>query len=101
MASSAIFVAIFQFDAVLSIVRGPTEDRIEKDLSHVLENAAESLHIYEAKNGGYPPILPNAAIRGLVKYERQTAYQFRLSATIGDVTVVFDSLDLRPHRDSP
>ena len=96
-----IVTAAFQFGTVVKIVTGPTEARIESDLGTVLSKAASTLRSYEINNGALPFVLPNPAIRGLVKYERQSDSLFRLEATISSVTMVMESSNLRPYREQP
>lgn len=98
-----IFVLVlgaFQFDTVISLVMTPTEDRIEEDLGHVLQNAAATVNRYEADYGELPFLLPNPAIRGLVQYERRSDFSYRLSATVHTVTMVLESSETRPYREN-
>jgi hypothetical protein len=96
---TAILIGATQFDTVLSLFRGASESRIEQDVEGILSKAAASLRTYEINTGVLPPVLPNPAIRGLVRYERHSDFSFRLTATIGDVTMVMDSKSTRPHRE--
>lgn len=96
----AILSVAYQFDDVVSIFSKPAESKIERDLGGILTNAASSLRSIEIANGSLPPLLPNPAIRGLVKYERRSDFSFLLTATIGNVTVVLDSSGTRPHRET-
>lgn len=93
-----IVLASFQFDTIVGMVSGPAEDKIVRDLDTVLRSAAGSLERYESVNGVLPPILPNPAIRGLVVYERNNDFSYRLSATINDVTMVLESSHTMPYR---
>jgi hypothetical protein len=93
-----IFLGAYQFDTVASIFSTHTESQIERDLGTVLIKADSSLRNYEINTGSLPPILPNAAIRGLVKYERHSDFSYRLTATISNVTMVMDSTSTSPHR---
>lgn len=97
----AILLAAFQFDQVVSLVMHPAKDKIESDLDSLLQSTAASLRRYEIQQGGLPPILPNPSIRGLVSYERRTDFEYRLTATIGEVTMVLDSSSTSPHREQP
>ena len=94
----AILLAAFQFESVVAIFSEPGEYEIQSDLEGILITAAGSIRNYELRNGALPPLLPNPAIRGLVKYDRIDAVRFQLQATIGDVTVVLDSSNLHPQR---
>jgi hypothetical protein len=94
----AILLAAFQFESVVSTFSEPTENEIQSDLEGILTTAAGTIRSYEISNGSLPPLLPNPAIRGLVKYEQINAVRFRLEATIGDVTVELDSSSLHPNR---
>ena len=88
----------YQFDSVTSIFTTPAENKIESDLGGVLSQASRTLRNYEASSGSLPPILPNSAIRGLVKYERRSDFSYQLTATIGNVTMVMDSSASSPYR---
>lgn len=92
-------VAAFQFDTVIRLVMDPTEQKIESDLSTLLQKAATSLDNYESTNGELPLLLPNPAIRGLVHYERRSSFSYRLSATVHTVTMVLDSTSTAPYRE--
>lgn len=97
----AILLAAFQFDQVVSLVMDPAQEKIESDLDSLLQSTAASLRRYEIQQGQLPPILPNPSIRGLVSYERRTDFEYRLTATIGEVTMVLDSSSTSPHREQP
>ncbi|MCB1646905.1 MAG: hypothetical protein KDI36_15705 [Pseudomonadales bacterium] len=94
-----IILAAFKFDDMVQLIWGPTESKIEADLGDLLQAASASLHAYEIKNGVLPPMLPKAAIRGLVQYQRHSDFSFTLKATISDVTVVLESGTAHPHRE--
>lgn len=94
----AIILGALQFDEVISIVSTPAESKIERDLGSILSTAASSLHHYEAANGVLPPLLPNPAIRGLVKYDRLSDFNFQLTATISNVTMVMSASSTSPRR---
>jgi len=96
----AILLAAYQFDDVVSIFSKPAESKVERDLGSILTNAGSSLRSFEIANGSLPHLLPNSAIRGLVKYERRSDFSFLLTATIGNVTMVLDSSSTRPHRET-
>lgn len=93
-----LLLAAFEFDTFTAIVAGPAEARIERDLEHILSRAADSLGRYESLNGVLPPLLPNPAIRGLVRYERESDFSYTLTATISNVTMVKTSSRLHPFR---
>lgn len=93
-----IVLAAYQYDSVIAIFTMPTESKIERDLGGVLSQASNTLQSYETASGSLPPILPNPAIRGLVKYERRSDFHYQLSATIGNVTMVMDSNSISPYR---
>ncbi len=95
-----ILLAAYQFDDVVAIFSKPAESKIERDLGSILANAGSSLRSFEIANGSLPHLLPNSAIRGLVKYERRSDFSFLLTATIGNVTMVLDSSSTRPHRET-
>ena len=83
---------------MVSIFSKTAESKIEQDLGGILNNAASSLRSIEIANGSLPYLLPNAAIRGLVKYERRSDFSFQLTATVGNVTMILDSSNTSPHR---
>ena len=95
---AAILIAAFQFETVVATFSEPTESEIQNDLEGILTTAAGSIRSYQIKTGALPALLPNPAIRGLVRYEQVNAVRFRLEATIGDVTVELDSSNLHPNR---
>jgi hypothetical protein len=95
----AILIAAFEFDNVISIVFDPADVKIEQDLTDILNSAAQSLRQYEQQNGTLPPILPNPSIRGLVKYERRSDFNFILRATVADVSLVLESDKAHPYRE--
>ncbi|MFT7246003.1 MAG: hypothetical protein ACI82A_003374 [Candidatus Azotimanducaceae bacterium] len=93
-----ILVGVYQFDTATSIFSAPTESKIESDLGGVLSNVAITLRNYQANTGSLPPILPNPAIRGLVKFDRRSDFSYQLTATISNVTMVMDSTSTSPYR---
>jgi hypothetical protein len=95
----AILIAAFEFDNVISIVFDPADVKIEQDLTDILNSAAQSLRQYEQQNGTLPPILPNPSIRGLVKYERRSDFNFILRATVANVSLVLESDKAHPYRE--
>ncbi len=94
----AILAAVYGFNDIVSVVFKPAESKIEQDLTQVLTSAASSLRKYQHESGTLPPMLPNPAIRGLVKYEPRNEFSFVLSASIGDVTMVLESDKGNVHR---
>lgn len=97
---AAIVLGALQFETVVSLFSVNIESNIERDLENILNSAAASLRSYEIESGVLPAILPNPAIRGLVKYERQSDNRYRLSATVNNVSIVLDSSMDRPIRES-
>ena len=95
---AAILIGAFQFDNVLSLFASPTESKIETDLGSMLSRTSSTLQNYRISNGVLPHVLSNPAIRGLVKYERRSNISYRLTATIGNVTMVMDSNKIDPYR---
>ena len=93
-----IILGALQFDEVVSMFSKPAESSIERDLGGILISAADSLRRYEVTSGVLPPILPNPAIRGLVKYDLQSDVNYQLTATISNVTMVMGSASTSPHR---
>lgn len=96
----AILSVAYQFDDVVSGFSKPAESKIERDLGGILNTAASSLRSFEIADGSLPLLLPNPAIRGLVKYDRRSDFSFLLTATVGNVTMVLDSSSTSPHRET-
>ena len=97
---AVVVLGAFQFETVISLVMSPAETKIEEDLSKILQNSSVEVERYLDSYGELPMILPNPAIRGLVQYERVSAYSYRLSATVHTVTMVLDSSSTMPHREN-
>jgi len=93
-----LVLVITQFETMTSFVDVPVEAKIERDLEDVLNTTAASLAHYQTANGVLPHLLPNPAIRGLVKYERQSDYDYTLTATISGVTMRKTSSKMHPYR---
>ena len=72
----AILLAAFEFDTIVAPFSETTDTQIEENLSDILSSAAATLRKYELANGSLPPLLPNPAVRGLVKYQRINDFSF-------------------------
>ena len=94
----AISLGAFNFTEIVSMFSTPTEAKIEKALGAILTKTSISLHHYQARNGLLPPLLPNPAIRGLVRYDRRSDYDFQLTATINKVTMTMNASSTSPLR---
>ena len=94
----AIILAAAQFDEMISMFSTPAENKIESDLGGILTKASNSLRAYEISTGVLPPVLPNPAIRGLVKYERLSDHRYQLRASISKVTMIMGSSSISPSR---
>ena len=53
----------FESETLVGLVSPPAENKIARDLEHILSRATDSLESYERLNGTLPPLLPNPAIR--------------------------------------
>ena len=88
----------FESETLVGLVSPPAENKIARDLEHILSRATDSLESYERLNGTLPPLLPNPAIRGLVRYDRKSDFDYALTATIGSVTMVKTASSHLPYR---
>ena len=92
------FIHVFESETLVGLVSPPAENKIARDLEHILSRATDSLESYERLNGTLPPLLPNPAIRGLVGYDRKSDFDYALTATIGSVTMVKTASSHLPYR---
>ncbi len=95
-----VVIGIFNFSDVVALVSQPAESKLERDLTTVLNAASGSLNNYMDQHGVLPYVLPNPAIRGLVRYEKRSDFGFTLRASMGNVTMVMDSTATAPYREA-
>lgn len=76
-----VLVAVGSAYAAWRVFAPPSAAAVERDPSHVVESARQSVGAAKASSGSLPDVLPNDSLSALVRYEH-AAEDYTLSSTM-------------------